>query len=118
MTITFVVEPSLNGGMHTYKIAINQEPRRIDLIVDYEVDIDFNVIKSYFIWEIGEYTFKTWGQEKQNGFIRAIELAYDRDLFSSYVLDENENFLEFAREYFGEDMLNYLDENQDIMRNW
>lgn len=118
MTITFVVEPRLNGGMHKYKIAINQEPRKIDLIVDYEVNVDFNVIKNYFIWEIGEYTFKTWEEEKQKGFIRAIELAYDRDLFSSAIFEENENFLEFARGYFGEDMLNYLDENDNIMRNW
>ena len=41
--------------------------------------------------------------------MRAIELAYDHDLFSSEVLEDNEDFITFAKEYFSGDMLDYLD---------
>ena len=102
--------PRLN---HEYEITLDQKPSMYSYIVDYEVDIDLECLKKYFVWTIGEYTFSTWDKTKQDGFMRAIELAYDHDLFSSEVLEENDDFITFAKEYFSGDMLDYLDSQEE-----
>lgn len=70
---------------------------------DYKVDIDENDIIEFLVSEIGESIFKNWNIEKRNGFKRAIEMVFGKDLFSESDLVENESFIEFMLEKYRED---------------
>lgn len=74
-----------------------------DVIYDYEVNITKGVLEDYFIYCIGEHTFKTWSKEKQEGYIRACEIIYGEDLYCEDAFLNNDNFMEWVKQYFHDD---------------
>lgn len=69
----------------------------------YTVNVDSRDIRDYFIYCVGKNTFKTWSQEKQDGFLCAIDMIYREDIIASECLEEDEYFMEWLKETYKED---------------
>ena len=61
---------------------------------DYEVLVDYQDIVQFFIDEVGEYSFNAWSEEKKQGYMRAIDIAYQDDLL---FIEDNEVFNEWLK---------------------
>lgn len=73
---------------------------------DYEVIIDEWVIVDYLIDHIGEYTFKGFSLDKQNGFELAIKTAFFKDMFDCESLAEDSDFYEYCKKRYEDDARN------------
>ena len=71
---------------------------------DYEIVVGFNTLFAYLKEEvIGEYTFKNFTKEKQEGFKRSLELCFELGLINTEDLEEDDDFIKWAKEYFEEE---------------
>ena len=95
------------------EVEITNEEDEHNTTFDYEVSIDLKCIKAFFINEVGHLFFYSWSKEKQNGFIGAIERVYDNDIISSQLLAKNRYFVEFAKDYFANEVLDKYSELQE-----
>ena len=94
------------------QVVDNEEDSNV--VYDFEASINLNAIKSYFIDNVGEYTFhKIWSHDKQYAFLRAIEMMYDEDMFSSERLESNKDFINFLKGYYLKDMIKEYEDSQE-----
>lgn len=74
-----------------------EEYGEIEEQYDYTTNVDSDDLYKYLIIKvIGYNTFKTWSEEKQQGFKRAIELLWEEDFICE--LEYYDDFLEWLKE--------------------
>lgn len=71
---------------------------------DYKVSVGNYDIRQYLIDKIiGKNTYRDWTSQKQEGFERAIDILYQEEMFDSDYFEDNEDFIEWAQEYYEDD---------------
>lgn len=60
---------------------------------DYEISLSHQIALEYFEHLVGDYSFKSWNENRQQGFVRCFDLLWQEDVFNIDYFIYNEDFL-------------------------
>lgn len=91
-----------------------EEYGEIEEQYDYTTNVDSDDLFKYLVDRIiGSHAFKTWNEEKQQGFKRAVELLWEEDLICD--LNYYDGFLEWLKDELEDDARQeYESEQEDV----
>lgn len=99
ITLTYYLEENSLGTLK-HRLTKNNEYTSWCIPIDYEATITLNVIKLFYINEMGLTAYKDQTRERQLGIEKALEFAWNRNLISRERLESNKDFMDFITEYF------------------
>ena len=99
ITITYYLESNHLGTLK-HRLTKNNEYKPWCISIDYEAEINLDVIKLFYINEMGLSAYKDQTRERQIGIERALEFMWKNDLISRERLEHNKNFMDFITDYY------------------
>lgn len=99
ITITYYLESNHLGKLK-HRLTKNNEYKPWCIAIDYEAKITLDVIKLFYVSEMGFVAYGEQPRERQIGVERALEFVWNNNLISRERLEHNKNFMDFITDYY------------------